>query len=69
MQYFVCIFWMTKRRCALKLICFKSKNLLVLEKHKEAAHESVELFCHNYNNKKDCPYEDECIYVRDESEN
>ena len=40
----------------------------VLEKHMEAAHEDVELFCHYFNNDKDCPFEDECIYVHEESE-
>ena len=40
-----------------------------LEKHKEAAHENVELFCHYFNNNKDCPFEDECIFVHEESDN
>ena len=29
-----------------------------LEKHREAAHEDVELFCHYFNNDKDCPFGD-----------
>ena len=41
----------------------------VLEKHKEGAHEDVELYCHYYNNDKDCPFDDECIYIHEESEN
>ena len=41
---------------------------VVLEKHKEAAHEEVELFCHYFNNEKDCPFEDACIYVHEESD-
>ena len=41
----------------------------VLEKHREAAHEDVQLFCHYYNNEKDCPYDDECIYIHEDSEN
>ena len=41
----------------------------VLEKHREAAHDDVQLFCHYYNNDKDCPYVDQCIYVHEESEN
>ena len=41
----------------------------LLKKHKEAAHEDVELKCHYYNNDKDCPFEDECIYIHEESEN
>ena len=39
-----------------------------LEKHRQAAHEDVELFCHYFNNDKDCPYEEECIFVHEESE-
>ena len=41
----------------------------VLERHKEAAHEDIQLFCHYYNNDKECPYDDECMYVHEESEN
>ena len=41
----------------------------VFEKHKEAAHEDIELFCHYFNNDKDCPFDDECIYIHEESEN
>ena len=39
-----------------------------LEKHVQAAHEDVTLFCHYFNNGKDCPYEDECIFVHEESD-
>ena len=41
----------------------------VLEKHKEAAHEDFQLFCHYYNNDKDCPFDDECMYIHEDSEN
>ena len=41
----------------------------VLEKHKEAAHEDFPLFCHYYNNDKDCPFDDECMYIHEDSEN
>ena len=37
-----------------------------LEKHVD---EDVELYCHYYNNDKECPYGDECIFMHDESEN
>ena len=39
----------------------------VLEKHREAAHEGVELFCHYFNNEKDCPFDDECISIHEDS--
>ena len=44
------------------------KNEWILIKHKEATHEGVELFCHYYNNGKDCPFDDECIFMHEESE-
>ena len=49
-----------------KFDCDECENFFkyeaVLIKHKEAAHENVELFCHYFNNDKDCPFEDEYIY-------
>ena len=45
------------------------KYKAALEKHKEAAHENAELFCHFLNNNKDCPFEDEYIFVHEESGN
>ena len=43
----------------------------VLEKHVEAVHEDVTLYCHYYNNDKDCPFEDGdydgCIYLHEDS--
>ena len=44
------------------------KKELTLERHVQAAHEDVTLFCHYFNNKKDWPYEDECIYIHEESD-
>ena len=34
----------------------------------QAAHEEISLFCHYFNNEKDCPFEEECIFVHEESE-
>ena len=39
-----------------------------LEKHIEAVHEDCKLFCHYFNNDKDCPFDEECIYIHEESE-
>ena len=39
-----------------------------LEKHKEAVHEDVTLYCHYFNNNKECPYDEQCIYLHEESE-
>ena len=45
---------------------FKNDGILI--KHKEAVHEDIELYCHYYNNGKECPFEDACIFLHDESE-
>ena len=39
-----------------------------LEKHKGAAHENNVLYCHFYNNEKECPYDDQCVFVHEDSE-
>ena len=40
----------------------------ILERHVEAVHEDVKLFCHYFNNKKERPHGDEeCIYLHEES--
>ena len=44
---------------------FKFEGLL--EKHIAVAHEDIELFCHYYNNDKECPFDDQCIFVHEES--
>ena len=44
------------------------KHQAILEKHIQAAHEDITLYCHYFNNDKDCPYENECIFVHEESE-
>ena len=40
----------------------------ILEKHVEAVHEDITLYCHYYNNEKECPFDDECIYKHEESD-
>ena len=40
----------------------------ILEKHKQAVHEDVTLYCHYFNNNKDCPFDDECIFLHEDSE-
>ena len=35
----------------------------VLEKHISAAHGSMTIFCHYFNNNKICPFKNECIYA------
>ena len=43
------------------------KYEVTLEKHIEAAHEN-NLYCHYYNNDKECPFDDQCIFLHDDSE-
>ena len=39
-----------------------------LENHIKAVHEDLKIFCHYFNNNKECPYEEECIYIHKDSE-
>ena len=38
-----------------------------MQKHIQATHDDVTIFCHYFNNQKDCPYDDECVFVHEES--
>lgn len=38
-----------------------------LEKHVSAVHGEFKLFCHYYNNDKECPFEGRCIFAHEES--
>ena len=49
--------------------CDKSfKWQVVMEKHVRISHENVKLFCHYFNNGLECPYNDECIFIHEDSE-
>ena len=37
------------------------------EKHTQISHENVKIYCYYYNNKKICPYDNECIFLHEES--
>ena len=39
----------------------------LLEKHVSAVHGKMKIFCHYFNNKKECPFEGSCIFAHDES--
>jgi len=39
----------------------------LLEKHNQAVHRNVKIFCHYFNNDKDCPFDDQCIFAHDEA--
>ena len=38
-----------------------------LGKHKSAVHEKIKIFCHYYNNDKECPFESKCIFAHEDS--
>ena len=44
---------------------FKFKD--ILEKHIKITHESHKLYCHFYNNKQDCPFKQDCIFLHEDS--
>ena len=39
----------------------------LLEKHNEAVHGSMKIFCHYFNNEKECPFDDQFIFVHEDS--
>ena len=45
---------------------FKTEG--TLQKHLQAAHEEITLHCPFFNNDEDCPYDDECIFVHEDSD-
>ena len=38
------------------------------DKHTKITHENLKLFCHYFNNKKDCPFNDECVFLHEDSD-
>ena len=49
--------------------CEKSfKNEILREKHVKISHQSKILYCHYFNNHKQCPYEENCIFMHKDSE-
>ena len=39
----------------------------VKRKHILNTHENAKFYCHFYNNKKTCPYDDECVFLHEDS--
>ena len=37
------------------------------EKHTKITHENVKLFCHYFNNDLECPFDEECIFLHEDS--
>ena len=44
---------------------FKQKD--IKEKHIRIVHEHVKLYCHYFNNEKECPNGEECVFLHEES--
>ena len=48
--------------------CDKSfKYLEILEKHIKITHEDLKIYCHYFNNKKSCPFNEECLFLHKEA--
>ena len=45
---------------------FPYENIKV--KHTEAVHGNLKIYCHFYNNQKECPFEEQCIFLHEQSE-
>ena len=39
----------------------------LLEKHTSAVHGQMKIFCHYFNNDKECPFKDQCIFAHEDS--
>ena len=39
----------------------------IKKKHIQISHENVKFYCHFFNNKKTCPYDDECVFLHEDS--
>ena len=39
----------------------------LLEKHVNSVHGKMKIYCHYFNNEKDCKYSDECIFAHEDS--
>ena len=49
--------------------CYMTFNYQLLkEKHMHISHGNKLLYCHYFNNKKKCPYKENCMYIHDDSE-
>ena len=50
-------------------LCEKTfKYQETLKKHMTAVHATLKIYCHFYNNDKDCPFKEECIFIHGDSE-
>ena len=47
--------------------CNKTKYQDILSKHIKIAHEKVNIYCHYFNNMKTCPFNEECIFLHEDS--
>ena len=44
---------------------FRNEN--ILKKHKQISHENVRLYCTFFNNDKECPFAEECIFLHEKA--
>ena len=49
--------------------CGKSfKYLELLKIHTKVSHEKSKMYCHYFNNRKACPFKEECLFLHEDSE-
>ena len=42
--------------------------LNIKNKHIQISHENLKLYCHFYNNKKICPFDEECVFLHEDAD-
>ena len=55
----------TKYTCDICQKTFKYED--AKSKHNKIVHENVKLYCHYFNNQKDCPFKEECVFIHEVS--
>ena len=43
-------------------------NQMITDKHKKIAHGTSKMYCHFFNNNEECPFEENCIFLHEDSE-
>ena len=43
-------------------------NQIITDKHKKIAHGTSKIYCHFFNNNEECPFEENCIFLHEDSE-
>ena len=55
----------TNKLCELCGKNFKYED--IKQKHKAIAHENIKIYCHYFNNRKECPFSQDCVFLHEVS--